>query len=204
VADRPAEPRLFDTPAEFRAWLEANHASATELWVGYYKKGTGKTSMSYAEAVEEALCFGWIDGLTRSYGEYYANRFTPRRKGSGWSRHNLERVARLLEEGRMHPAGLRAYEERDRKRDGQRLADLPSELAPEMLDRLRANEAAWRGWLAAPPSYRKAVGRWVLDAKRDETRERRLAGLIEDSAAGRKVKPFRYFDRNQAGGSGDE
>ena len=109
MKDRPA-PTIFPAAADFRAWLEANHASASELWVGYYRKGSGKTSMTYAEAVEEALCFGWIDGLARSFGDHYANRFTPRRRGSNWSGPNLERAERLIAEGRMRPAGRAAYE----------------------------------------------------------------------------------------------
>jgi uncharacterized protein YdeI (YjbR/CyaY-like superfamily) len=199
VSEPTIEATIFASAADFRAWLEANHDSASELWVGYYRKGSDRRSMTYPEAVEEALCFGWIDGIARSFADHYANRFTPRRKGSNWSRPNLDRVARLLEEDRMRPAGIRAYVERDPSRDGQRLADLPHEMSAEMLDQLRVNEAAWRYWQAAAPSYRRAVGRWVLDAKREETRERRLLSLIQDSAAGRMVKPFRYFERDRAG-----
>jgi uncharacterized protein YdeI (YjbR/CyaY-like superfamily) len=113
----PPRPTIFPSAADFRAWLETNHETAGELWVGYYKKGSGKSSMTYAEGVEEALCFGWIDGLKKSFGEYYANRFTPRRKSSSWSQPNLQRVERLIAQGRMQPAGLRAYEERDRRKD---------------------------------------------------------------------------------------
>jgi uncharacterized protein YdeI (YjbR/CyaY-like superfamily) len=120
----PVEPpatgdvRIFAEPADFRAWLEANHERAADLWVGYYKKGVAKQSVSYPESVEEALCFGWIDGITRRIDdEVYATRFTPRRKGSNWSAPNIAKVAELTEAGRMHPAGLSTFEARDRGRD---------------------------------------------------------------------------------------
>jgi uncharacterized protein YdeI (YjbR/CyaY-like superfamily) len=190
----PGEPKvtIFPTAADFRAWLEANHETATELWVGYYKKASGKASMTYAEAVEEALCFGWIDGLTRSFGEYYANRFTPRRRTSSWSAVNIAKVAELTAVGRMRPAGLRAFEQRDRRKDASYSFELPFvDLPPEMAERVRANADAWRYWQAAPVGYRRDATRWVVDAKRPETRERRLRSLIEDSAAGRRIKPFR-------------
>jgi uncharacterized protein YdeI (YjbR/CyaY-like superfamily) len=190
-------PTIFPTAADFRTWLEANHDSVTELWVGYYKKGVLKTSMTYREAVEEALCFGWIDGQARTIShEVHANRFTPRRKGSSWSAINIARVAELRAAGRMHPAGIRAFEERDRRKDASHSYETePKQLPPEMEQRLRANEAAWAHWQAERPSYRRAVVHWLHDAKREETRERRLAALIEDSAAGRPIKPFSYFRR---------
>lgn len=190
----PPEVTIFASPGEFRRWLEKNHATAAELWVGYYKKDSGKTSMTYQQAVEEALCFGWIDGVTRSFGDYYANRFTPRRQKSGWSRLNLERFARLESEGRMRPAGRSAYEARDREKDGLSLAAMPSQLLAATEERLRANAAAWAYWQAETPSYRRDAARWVLSAKREQTRERRLADLISDAAAGRRVRPFRYFE----------
>jgi uncharacterized protein YdeI (YjbR/CyaY-like superfamily) len=197
AADQPA-PMIFASAAEFRAWLEENHATERELWVGYYKKGVAKTSMSYAEAVEEALCFGWIDGITRSFGDYYANRFTPRRKGSRWSAANIARVAELRRQGRMRPAGLRAFAQRDPAKDIPSAAQRPAGLPPEMEQRLRRDARAWAYWQAEIPSYRRACVDWILDAKREETRERRLADLIADSAADRRVKPFRYFDQRRS------
>lgn len=114
----PDQVAIFPTPGAFRAWLETNHATATELWVGYYKKSSGKSAMTYAEAVDEALCFGWIDGLARGIdAEVHANRFTPRRKGSNWSATNIAKMAQLTRAGRMHPAGRKAFEERDRRKD---------------------------------------------------------------------------------------
>jgi uncharacterized protein YdeI (YjbR/CyaY-like superfamily) len=114
----PHDVEIFSTAAEFRAWLEENHATATEQWVGYYKRGVPKTSMTYAEGVDEALCFGWIDGQARRISDEVSSiRFSPRRKGSNWSAVNIAKVARLTEAGRMHPAGMRAFEARDPRRD---------------------------------------------------------------------------------------
>jgi len=183
---------VFADAAEFRAWLLENHDTATELWVGYFKKGVPKTSITYPEAVEEALCFGWIDGLTRRIDdEVHANRYTPRRKRSSWSAINIAKVAELQEAGRMHPAGLRAFEERDKRLDGSYSYERPAqELPPEAEARLRADADAWAYWQSRTPSYRRAATHWVLSAKREETRQRRLATLVEDCAAGRPVKPL--------------
>jgi uncharacterized protein YdeI (YjbR/CyaY-like superfamily) len=184
---------VFESAADFRAWLEENHESAPELWVGYYKKGAEKTSQTYAQAVEEALCFGWIDGVTRRISdEVYANRFTPRRRTSNWSGVNIAKVAQLIEQGRMRPAGLRAFDERDRRKDASYSFERPPiDLPPALELRLRANTDGWAYWQATGPAYRRDATRWVLDAKRDETRERRLQALIDDSAAGRRIKPLR-------------
>jgi len=199
VADQP-RPVIFASAPDFRAWLEANHESATELWVGYYKKASRKRSMTYAEAVDEALCYGWIDGITRSFGdEVYANRFTPRRRTSRWSAINIAKVAELTRQGRMAPPGRRAFDERDRRRDEPPAADRPTELPAEYEAVLRADDAAWRYWQAETPSYRRGVAQWLLDAKREETRDRRLAELVADSAAGRRIKPYRYFEATQTG-----
>jgi len=188
----PTNVRIFASAAEFRGWLEANHDTATELWMGYYRKGVPKTSMTYAEAVDEALCFGWIDGQTKRIDdEVTAQRFTPRRRTSNWSAINIAKVARLTAEGRMHPAGTRAFEERDRCRDATYSYERPpQELAPEWLARFEADAAAWSYWQAETPSYRRTAVHWVVSAKRPETRERRFATLVADSAAGRRVKPF--------------
>lgn len=188
------EVHVFPTAADFRAWLEANHAAVSELWVGYYRKSTGKTAMTYPHAVEEALCFGWIDGLTfRIDGEVHANRYTPRRKGSTWSAPNIAKVAELAAAGRMHPAGTRAFEERDRRKDAPSMRDNPlrQQLPEELEARIRADPAAWSHWQAQRPSYRKAAAFWIQSAKQEATRERRLTALIEDSAAGLLVKPLR-------------
>jgi uncharacterized protein YdeI (YjbR/CyaY-like superfamily) len=189
-----ADLHLFPSASAFRAWLEAHHDDASHLWVAYYKKGVPKAAMTYVQAVEEALCFGWIDGITyRVDDESTATRFTPRRSGSGWSATNIARVAELTAAGRMRPAGLRAFEERDRRRDAVYGSERPTrELPPAYRERFRAHPAAWAYWEAQPPSYRRTVSHWVLDAKREETRLRRLEVLIADSAAGTWIKPMSY------------
>ena len=188
------EPTFFATPAAFRAWLERHHADRRELWVGFHKKGSGRPSMTWPEAVDEALCFGWIDGVRRSHGpDSYVNRFTPRTARSNWSDINVARARELIETGRMTPAGLAAFEARSGDRSGvysyeQRRA---AALDDEQERRLRAVPAAWEWFQSRPPSYRRAAIHWVTSAKRPETRERRLSALIEDSAARRPVKPLR-------------
>lgn len=194
----PMDVRIFDSSADFRAWLEAHHDSAAELWVGYYKKGVPKTSMTYPESVEEALCFGWIDGLTRRIDdEVYATRFTPRRRTSNWSATNIAKIAELKAAGRMHPAGLRAFAERDRRNDAI-YSQGDAELPPDLVDRLQADADAWAFWQSRPSSYRRAATYWVMSAKRRETRERRFATLLEESAAGRLPAPF-LVTREQRG-----
>lgn len=194
-APKPDAVAIFSTAAEFRAWLEEHHADTDELWVGYYRKGVPKVSMAYREAVEEALCFGWIDGITRRIDdEVTANRFTPRRKTSSWSAVNIARVAELTAAGRMHPAGLRAFEQRDQRKDAiySYEREKHRELPAEATARLRADNGAWEFWQAQTPGYRRVATHWVLSAKREETRERRLTTLIEDCAAGRLIKSQRY------------
>jgi uncharacterized protein YdeI (YjbR/CyaY-like superfamily) len=182
-----SEPIFFESPAEFYAWLEEHHATESEVYVGYYKTQTGKRGMSWSEAVDQALCFGWIDGRANAIdADRYMQRFTPRRPGSSWSDINIEKVAKLREAGLMRPAGLAAFE---RRRRGD--AAPPSELPPEYEARLRANPPAAAYFDAKPPWYRRTAGRWVMSAKREETRERRLNQLIEDSASGLDVKPLR-------------
>jgi len=182
------DPVYFPAPAAFRAWLEEHHASATELWVGYHKVGTGTPSMTWPESVDEALCFGWIDGLRRRVDDQrYAIRFTPRRRGSVWSRVNLGRVEALIAEGRMRPAGLAVFEARRPDDDGYTYETSPDEL-PEPYARTfrETDEAAWTFFMDQSPSYRRTAIGWILAAKRDETRLRRLAQIVEASAAGRR------------------
>ncbi len=187
------EPVFFATPAELRAWLERHHGDRDELWVGLYKKASGRPSVTWPEVVDEALCFGWIDGVRRSLGpDSYVNRLTPRRPRSNWSAVNIKRVGELIEEGRMTPAGLAAFAARTDDRSAvysyeQRRA---ATLEPDQEERFRAIPDAWEWFQARPSSYRRAATHWVVSAKRSETRERRLQTLIEDSAAGRTVKPL--------------
>jgi uncharacterized protein YdeI (YjbR/CyaY-like superfamily) len=181
------EPTFFATPAEFYAWLEANHETETELLVGYYKTGSGKPSMTWSESVDQALCFGWIDGVRRSIdGESYSIRFTPRKADSTWSEVNIKKVAALTEQGLMRPAGIAAFENRREAKTGiysyeQRDNAVLSEAEQQ---RLQANPQAWEYFQSKAASYRKAAVWWVVSAKREETREKRLATLIELSAKG--------------------
>jgi uncharacterized protein YdeI (YjbR/CyaY-like superfamily) len=187
-------PRFFPTPADFRRWLEQHHGSERELWVGFHKKDSGRPSITWPESVDEALCFGWIDGIRKSLNEEsYVIRFTPRKSSSTWSAVNIRRVAELGRDGRMQPAGLSAFEARDPKKSGiysfeQRKAVT---LGKEGERRFRANRKAWSFFEAQPPGYRKTAIWWVVSAKREETRARRLETLIADSAAGRKIGPLR-------------
>jgi uncharacterized protein YdeI (YjbR/CyaY-like superfamily) len=176
--------KYFKSPAEFRIWLEENHASAQELWVGYYKKSSQQPSMTWPESVDEALCFGWIDGIRKSVDDLrYTIRFTPRRRGSIWSAVNINRARELSDKGLMKPAGVAAFDARKGNRSGiysyeQRSAnfDAPYE------KRLSQNKAAWDFFYAQPPSYRKAIAWWVVSAKQEATRLKRLEKLIEHSA----------------------
>ena len=184
--------QIFPTAADFRSWLEGNHDTAPDLWVGYFKKGVPKASMTYAQSVDEALCFGWIDGLTRRIDdEVYTIRFTPRRRTSNWSAINIAKIAELTAAGRMHPAGLRVFEERDRRKDASYSYERPvQELPSDMLARLEADEAAWAYWQSRTPSFRRQTTHWVVSAKRPETRERRFTALLTDAAAGHDPQPF--------------
>jgi len=188
------EPRFFATSAEFRGWLEAHHADETELLVGFYKRASGRPSITWAESVDEALCFGWIDGVRRSIdADSYSIRFTPRQKRSIWSAVNIRRAEELIAEGRMAPAGLAAFSRRteDRSRVYSHERSEAPQLDPSQQARFEADAAAWEWFAAQAPFYRRQALHWVTSAKRPETRERRLASLIADSAAGRKVAPLR-------------
>jgi Uncharacterized protein conserved in bacteria len=186
---KPENVRFFDSAAEFRAWLADNHAAAPFQWVGFYKKAAGPRGLSYDDAVIEALCFGWIDGQTNRVDDLsITTRFSPRRPGSNWSELNIQRVGELSAAGRMTEAGRRAFEARREPEAGAytyetRPADLPVEL--EMV--IRAQPAAWEFWRAQTPAYRKSMTWWVVSAKRDETRRRRLAALVDESANGHKI-----------------
>jgi uncharacterized protein YdeI (YjbR/CyaY-like superfamily) len=185
--------KFFATAAEFRAWLEAHHRTAAELWVGFYKRGSGLASITWPQSVDEALCYGWIDGVRQSVDEQsYRIRFTPRRKGSTWSLVNQRRVEELRAAGRMQPAGLAAFEQRDREKQERYSYEREQvELSPAYLARLRQNAAAWKYFQGESPYYRRLVANWVMSAKREETRERRLHTLIQDSAQGLRIGPLR-------------
>jgi uncharacterized protein YdeI (YjbR/CyaY-like superfamily) len=194
AVDSKQEPVFFATPEEFRAWLDAHHADETELLVGFWKRGTGKPSMTWPESVDEALSFGWIDGVRRSLGdEAYTIRFTPRKPRSNWSAVNVRRVEELTREGRMRPAGLKAFEARSADRTAiYAYENRPADLDGEYADEFRANQAAWDFWQAQAPWYRRNASYWVTSAKKEETRRSRLATLIADSAAGRRLARLSY------------
>lgn len=180
---------FFEGAADLRAWLEMNHPAGGELWVGYWKKSTGRRGISYQESVDEALCFGWIDGLTRGVDENrYATRFTPRQARSNWSEANVRRVAELGAAGRMTDAGATAFEARRAPIPGAYTYETrPPDLPDPYTAVFQRNEGAWQFYAAQRPSYRKSTTWWVVSAKREQTRRRRLEALIAESAAGRLI-----------------
>ena len=183
-----SDPVYFPTEPDFRRWLAAHHATAPELLVGFWKKGSGKPSIDWPQARDQALCFGWIDGVRKSLGdEAYTIRFTPRRKGSIWSRVNIERFKALKAEGQMTKAGELAYEEGKERTDHYSYENEERVLSPDEERMFRANKEAWKDFEGRPAGYRKMILYWITSAKRPETRAKRLATLIEDSAAGRKI-----------------
>jgi len=187
------KPRFFASPRELRAWFQEHHGTAAELHVGFYKKATGKPSITWPESVDEALCFGWIDGVRRSLGaEAYTIRFTPRRLTSIWSAINVDRVNKLDAEGKMTEAGRRAFAARTSERTGVYSFERnqAAELEPDQERLLRANARAAEFFDAQPPWYRRTATHWVISAKRAETRARRLDQLIASSAAGRTIAPL--------------
>jgi uncharacterized protein YdeI (YjbR/CyaY-like superfamily) len=178
--------KFFDTPSQWRAWLQKNHADKTELVLGFYKKQ--KKGITYAQALDEALCFGWIDAIRRRVDdERWTIRFTPRKSSSIWSAINLRHVARLKKEGRMAPAGVKAFEARKAHRTGvYSYENRPKKLAPKYERRLRANAAAWAFFSKQAPWYQRNTAYWVMSAVKEETRQRRLDLLIALSEKGRR------------------
>jgi len=193
-------PTFFETQATFRAWLERHHAKATELVVGLYHRSSGKPSITYPEARDEALCFGWIDGVRRNHdARSYTVRFTPRKPGSLWSRVNLGRIRELTAEGRMRPAGIRVFEARDpKKAERYSFENRPRPLDAASLKVFKADRRAWAWFEKQAPWYRRTAAWWVMSAKREETRARRLATLISASARGDKAAPFKLTRKEKA------
>jgi uncharacterized protein YdeI (YjbR/CyaY-like superfamily) len=198
-ASEPA-PKAFRTPSAFRAWLEKHHATASELEVRIFKVHAAHRGLTYAQALDEALCFGWIDGVIHTLDEdSFRQRFTPRRARSTWSRRNVEHVERLKRAGRMAPAGLAAYETRERLRAPAAWFDEERpELLPQFLQVFRANETAWAHYQAQARSYRHMTTHWVMSAKKEETRTRRLGILVDCCARGRKIPPIEALSANRA------
>ena len=176
-------PKFFKTPDDFRRWLERNYDSASELLVGFYKKHTGRPSIDWDGAVDQALCFGWIDGIRRRIDDdTYQIRFTPRRPGSMWSEKNIRRVAELQRAGVMHQSGLTVFKSRDKQESKRQSEKLKvSELGPPYDRAFKKHKRAYTFFQDQPPSYRKAVCAWVMSARKEETRQRRLATVIENS-----------------------
>jgi uncharacterized protein YdeI (YjbR/CyaY-like superfamily) len=183
------KPQFFQTPADFRTWLEKNHATASELCVGFYKKDSGKPSITWPESVDQALCFGWIDGIRKRVDKSsYQIRFTPRRRGSIWSAINIKRATELVRQKQMRPAGIKAFAARIENKSGiysyeQRSIELNEPYAKQ----LKKNKPAWNFFRTQPPSYRKMIGWWIISAKREETRMARLAKLVSESAKGKRL-----------------
>jgi uncharacterized protein YdeI (YjbR/CyaY-like superfamily) len=190
VKEMPERCIYFPSRARLRSWFGKNQASARELWIGFYKKGTGTPSVTYLEALEEALCVGWIDGVRRRVDdERYVNRFTPRKPGSYWSAVNTKRAAELKKQGLMKPAGLAAFEARDPERTKKYSFEREAAALPRALERtFRANRRAWEFFQAQPPSYRKVLTWWIVSAVKEETRLTRLETLMRASAAGKRLQ----------------
>jgi uncharacterized protein YdeI (YjbR/CyaY-like superfamily) len=189
----PLDPIYFETPAELRDWLDVNHETAAELWIGQYRKAAGRPTVTWSEVVDEALCVGWIDGVRYSVdAERFTQRLTPRRKGSNWSAVNIAKVRELTAQGRMRPSGIAAFEARSDDRSAVYSYEQRHKAAFDEAQEkaFRANKAAWTWFEGRPPSYRQAATYWVVSAKRAETRASRLERLIEDSAAGRPIGPL--------------
>jgi uncharacterized protein YdeI (YjbR/CyaY-like superfamily) len=183
---------FFKTPADFRTWLEKNHDKKQELLVGFYKKASGKPSITWPEAVDAALCFGWIDGVRKRVDESrYTIRFTPRTNRSTWSAVNIERAKELKKQGLMHPAGIAAFEKRSEERSKNYSYERKNAaLDPTFEKRFRANKKAWAFFERQTASYKKAAVWWVISAKKEETRLRRLDKLIEASGREQAIAPL--------------
>jgi uncharacterized protein YdeI (YjbR/CyaY-like superfamily) len=194
-------PEFFATPSELRAWLARHHDKSKELWVGFYKKNSGKPSVTWPEAVDAALCFGWIDGVRRSIDEIsYAIRLTPRKPRSTWSAINIKKVQELTKLGLMHAAGIEAFQACTKEKSGiysyEQRRNL--KLDPSYEKKLRANKKAYEFFQAQPPWYQRTSSYWVMSAKKEETRLRRLATLIACSQDGRSIKPLTRPDRSRS------
>jgi uncharacterized protein YdeI (YjbR/CyaY-like superfamily) len=183
---------FFPTQSDLRKWFTRNHKKADEFWVGYYKKNTGKPSITWQESVDEALCFGWIDGIRKSINEEsYKIRFTPRRKGSNWSAVNIKRIKELIKFGLVKPAGLEVFKNRDAKKDEQYSFEQQKVELPKTFEKkIKANSKAWEYFIKLPPYAKRLSTWWVISAKREETKLKRLDILIQCSEEGRKIPPL--------------
>ena len=188
------EPTFFSHQSDFRKWLEKNHDRETELFVGFYKVGSGKPSMTWPQSVDEALCFGWIDAVRKSIDdERYMIRFTRRKPTSIWSNVNIKKIEELTSKGLMRPAGIEAFKLRTESKSGIYAFEKEEvKLSKEFEVQFKANPKAWSWFNKMPPSYRKPATHWVMEGKQETTRKSRLEELIRDSEAEIKVKRYRY------------
>ncbi len=184
------KPRFFKSRADFRTWLEDHHGTERELWVGFYKKGSGKNGLTYPDAVDEALCVGWIDGIKKRVDDVsFMHRFTPRTRRSSWSLANTKRIAALTKLGLMTAAGLEVFRDRDRNRSGIYLYEQVTQpLGPEYERKFKADARAWTFFQAQPPGYRRLTTMWIMTAKKEETRLKRLDVIITASAAEKRTR----------------
>ena len=191
------KPLFFKTQKDLRNWFEKNYDTKNELLVGYYKVGTGKPSVTWPQSVDEALCFGWIDGIRKSIDEKsYCIRFTPRNPASNWSSVNIKKVEELTKAGLMKPAGVAAFQKRlEHKSRVYSYENKPVVLPEEYKKKLENNKKAFSFFNTLPPSTRKVIFKWVMSAKQESTRLNRLETLISDSEAGQLIKPLRYFSK---------
>jgi uncharacterized protein YdeI (YjbR/CyaY-like superfamily) len=197
---KPGKPTFFKKQSDLRSWLSKNHDAKSELWIGLYRAKAASKGVVYKQALDEALCFGWIDGVRKGIDdETWMIRFTPRKKGSIWSRVNLKRAEELIASGAMAPAGRRVYDERDMKKAGTSYSfeNEPLHLTDDMEMGFRTHGKAWKWFVAQAPSYQKVAVYWVMSAKKQETRDKRLGELIADSAKGQRVKPLREYPRKK-------
>ncbi len=192
------KPLFFKTPTELRKWFVKNHDKSTEQWIGYYKKATKKESITWDESVEEAICFGWIDGLRKSIDdEAYMIRFTPRKPNSFWSLKNMKTIKVLIEKGLMHEAGLAIYAQRDEKKTGVYAFEQKKIVfSTDYENTFKENKKAWTFFTTQAPSYKRLVTYWVMSAKQEKTRIKRLNELINDSENHLRVKQFRRRGKN--------
>jgi len=193
ILNQKDQPKFFSQPSDLRKWFEEHHDQAHEIWVGYYKKGSGIRSITWPESVDQALCYGWIDGIRKSIDEAsYKIRFTPRRPRSQWSAVNLKRIEELKAQGLVSASGLKVYERRDKKRARQASFEQREVvLNRAYLNEIKSNKKAWSFYQTLAPSYKKATSWWIMSAKKEETRLRRLDILIQSCTEEQKVPPLR-------------
>lgn len=191
------KPVFFSSPFELRKWFEKNHDKEKELWVGYYKTSSGKPSVTWPQSVDEALCFGWIDGIRKSLdADSYVIRFTPRKPGSIWSTNNIKKVEELSKKGLMRPAGIEAFNKRDEKKSKLYSFEQKNIQLDKNFEKLfKQNKKAWKFFQSQPPSYQKPAIWWIISAKQDATKQKRLETLIKDSEEGQRIKLLRRISK---------